>query len=195
MGVQALALLAVLDADCARVDRLGEATAEAFPKHPDYEIITCFPGLADISGARRARRNRRRPNPIRRRPSAESLRRLGAGHPRIRAQPAPSPTGRIKNNRLAAVGYTWAFMAVTTRQPARDHYRAAATTVTVTPPHSGTSSTGCSANCTTACRPAKPTTRSRPTDHHQRHRTSRRLTVNKIGGLPKHQRTFTATST
>jgi transposase len=51
-GVQALAVLATLDAECASVDRLGEATAAAFNEHPDHQIITSFVGLADLTGAR-----------------------------------------------------------------------------------------------------------------------------------------------
>jgi hypothetical protein len=51
MRTEALALLGVLDAVCASVDQIAAALVEAFAKHPDYEIITSFPGLADISGA------------------------------------------------------------------------------------------------------------------------------------------------
>ncbi|MFI0350977.1 hypothetical protein [Actinomadura sp. 9N407] len=47
MGEQARALLAVLDAECLNVDRLGQVVAEAPARHPDYEIITSFPGLGD----------------------------------------------------------------------------------------------------------------------------------------------------
>ncbi|KAB2388672.1 IS110 family transposase [Actinomadura montaniterrae] len=52
MGKNTLALLSVLDAACSGVDELGKAATEAFRQHPDHEIITSFPGLADISGAR-----------------------------------------------------------------------------------------------------------------------------------------------
>lgn len=47
MGEQALALLASLDAECASVDRLSEAVTQAFQQHPDYAVITSFPGLGD----------------------------------------------------------------------------------------------------------------------------------------------------
>lgn len=50
-GVQALAVLATLDAEY-NLDRLGEATAAAFNEHPDHQIITSFVGLADLTGAR-----------------------------------------------------------------------------------------------------------------------------------------------
>jgi transposase len=52
MGKHALALLAALDTACADVDDLGQASAELFQTHPDYAIITSFPGLADSTGAR-----------------------------------------------------------------------------------------------------------------------------------------------
>jgi transposase len=45
--VETLALLDVLNAVCQSIERL----ADAFRQHPDYAIITSFPGLADISGA------------------------------------------------------------------------------------------------------------------------------------------------
>lgn len=51
-GIQTLAVLATLDAECASVDRLGEATAAAVTQHPDHRIITSFVGLADLTGAR-----------------------------------------------------------------------------------------------------------------------------------------------
>lgn len=44
-GQHALALLAALDTACADVDDLGQASAELFQTHPDYAIITSFPGL------------------------------------------------------------------------------------------------------------------------------------------------------
>jgi Transposase len=40
MGRHALALLAALDTACANVDELGQASAELFATHPDYEVIT-----------------------------------------------------------------------------------------------------------------------------------------------------------
>jgi hypothetical protein len=51
-SIQALAVLAGLDTECASVDRLGEATAAASAQHPDHRIITLFVGLADLTGAR-----------------------------------------------------------------------------------------------------------------------------------------------
>jgi transposase len=47
-----LRLLATLDVECASVEALAEATMTAFRQHPDHAIITSFPGLADVTGAR-----------------------------------------------------------------------------------------------------------------------------------------------
>ena len=52
MGRQAMALLAMLDAACAGADDLEQAAAEEFRKHPDHAVITSFPGLAEVTGAR-----------------------------------------------------------------------------------------------------------------------------------------------
>ena len=46
MGSQTLALLAALDTACASIVDLGQAAAESFQTHPDYAVITSFPGLA-----------------------------------------------------------------------------------------------------------------------------------------------------
>jgi transposase len=52
MGRQALALLRQLDAACAAASDLEQAAAESFNQHPDAEIITSFPGLGPLTGAR-----------------------------------------------------------------------------------------------------------------------------------------------
>ena len=52
MGIHGLLLLAVLNTACANVDEVGQTSAELFQQHPDYAIITSFPGLADSTGAR-----------------------------------------------------------------------------------------------------------------------------------------------
>jgi transposase len=122
MGKHALALLAVLDTACANMDELGQASAELFQQHPDYAIITSFPGLADSTGARvlaeigddRARFT-----------DARALKAYAGSAPVTRASGRSlSVTHRhIKNNRLANVGWMWAFTAATNCEPARQHYR------------------------------------------------------------------------
>ena len=52
MGRQALALLRQLDAACASADDLEDAAIESFNQHPDAGIITSFPGLGPLTGAR-----------------------------------------------------------------------------------------------------------------------------------------------
>nr|WP_315986614.1 transposase [Streptomyces sp. ms191] len=52
LGKQMLALLFQLEAACSTTDNLAEAVEEAFPQHPDAEIILCFPGLGTQLGAR-----------------------------------------------------------------------------------------------------------------------------------------------
>jgi hypothetical protein len=46
MGRQALALLAMLDAACTGATELEHTAAEEIHKHPDYGIITRFPGTS-----------------------------------------------------------------------------------------------------------------------------------------------------
>jgi transposase len=52
MGRQALALLRQLDAACAAAGDLEQAVIESFTQHPDAGIITSFPGLGPLTGAR-----------------------------------------------------------------------------------------------------------------------------------------------
>lgn len=52
MGRQTLALLGQLEAACAATDDLEQAVIDAFEQHPDASIITSFPGLGALTGAR-----------------------------------------------------------------------------------------------------------------------------------------------
>jgi hypothetical protein len=52
MGRQALALLRQLDAACQSADDLQQAAEESFSQHPDAGIITSFPGIGALTGAR-----------------------------------------------------------------------------------------------------------------------------------------------
>ncbi|MGC4862894.1 hypothetical protein [Micromonospora sp. DT41] len=49
MGTQALALLATLNVEYSSGDQFTEATSKVFRRHPDHEIVTSFPGLADVT--------------------------------------------------------------------------------------------------------------------------------------------------
>jgi len=118
MGRQALALLGQLDAACAAAGDLEQAVTESFNLHPDAGIITSFPGLGAIAGARvlaeigddRSRFQH-----------AKGLKAYAGAAPITRASgKTRSVTHRkIKNNRLASAGYTWAFSALTASPGAR----------------------------------------------------------------------------
>ena len=47
-----MALIRQVDAACLSVTQLAAATEEAFLAHPDADIITSFPGVSVLSGAR-----------------------------------------------------------------------------------------------------------------------------------------------
>lgn len=121
MGIQALRLLATLDTECASVDELAAATAEAFAQHPDYAIITSFPGLADTAGARVLAEigdDRDRFT------GARALKAFAGSAPVTRAsgRSIVITHRRVKNDRLAAAGFVWAFAALTGSSGARAHY-------------------------------------------------------------------------
>lgn len=121
-GRQAFALLTTLDAACTGVDELGAAAAEAFHRHPDYAIVTSFPGLADSTGAQilaeigddRARFA-----------DARSLKAYAGSAPVTRASGCSISVTyrRVKNDRLCAAEWLWAFIAATHCEPAKVHYR------------------------------------------------------------------------
>ncbi|MEU4196792.1 IS110 family transposase [Kribbella sp. NPDC026611] len=122
LGRQALALLATLDAECASVDQLAQATIEAFEQHPDHAIITSFPGLGEITGARilgemgddRARFA-----------DARGVKAYAGSAPITRAsgRSLSITHRRIKNNRFAAAGWMWAWAAIVHNEHARAHYQ------------------------------------------------------------------------
>jgi len=121
MGRQALALLRQLDAACTSADDLEAAAIDSFNQHPDAGIITSFPGLGPLTGARvlgeigddRSRFQH-----------AKGLKAYAGAAPITRASGKSRSVihRKVKNNRLAAVGYTWAFSALTASPGARAHY-------------------------------------------------------------------------
>ncbi|GAA3596846.1 hypothetical protein GCM10022295_92020 [Streptomyces osmaniensis] len=120
MGRQTLALLRQVNAACESVTDLAAATEDAFVAHPDAEIITSFPGLSVLSGAR-------------------VLAEIGDDRDRFAdaraikayagAAPVTRASGRshvvvartVKNQRLAAAGYMWGFASLRSDAP-RAHY-------------------------------------------------------------------------
>ncbi|MGH4012883.1 MAG: transposase [Pseudonocardiaceae bacterium] len=110
MGAQVLRLLATLDTECVSVDQLGQATAEAFAQHPDYQIITSFTGLGDMTGARVLTEIG---DDHDRFADARSLQAYAGSAPVTRASGRSLSVThrRVKNDRLTAADFVWAFVA------------------------------------------------------------------------------------
>lgn len=122
MGTQALALLSTLDVECRNVEQLGQACTAAFEQHPDYGIITSFPGLGDTSEARvLAELGDDRD----RFADARAVKAYAGSAPVTRAsgRSISITHRRIKNDRLAAAGWIWAFAANVHSPAAKQHYR------------------------------------------------------------------------
>jgi transposase len=120
-GRQALALLRLLDTACTNADELAAEATKQFEQHPDAEIITSLPGLGSLTGARilaeigddRSRFANTR-----------ALKAYAGAAPVTRASGKSLTVlhRRVKNQRLASVGYIWAFAALTASPGARAHY-------------------------------------------------------------------------
>jgi transposase len=120
MGCQTQALVAQLDAACRAADDLAEATAEAFDQHPDAAILTSFPGIGPVTGARvlgeigddRARFR-----------DARGLKSYAGSAPITIASGKSLVVHhrKVKNQRLAAAGYVWIFGALPSPQ-VKHHY-------------------------------------------------------------------------
>ncbi|MFC9916799.1 IS110 family transposase [Streptomyces sp. NPDC059862] len=121
MGHQTRALLAQLETACQACDELAHDTEVLFLQHPDAEIITSFPGLAVLTGARilaeigddRSRFD-----------TARDLKAYAGSAPVTRESGKSRRVShrRIKNSRLAAAGRHWAFAALTASLGAHSHY-------------------------------------------------------------------------
>ncbi|WP_412079370.1 IS110 family transposase [Streptomyces xanthophaeus] len=122
LGKQMLALLVQLEAACTAADSLAEAVEEAFPQHPDAEIILSFPGLGIQLGARVLAEIG---DDRRRFADARGLKAYAGASPITRASGKKSSITRrwVKNDRLNAAGYLWAFSAITASPGAKAHYR------------------------------------------------------------------------
>ncbi|WP_406320091.1 IS110 family transposase [Streptomyces sp. NBC_01637] len=121
LGHQTSALLRQLNTACDNAEQLEEAVTQAFAEHHDAPIIRSFPGLASLTGAR-----------ILAEIGDDRTRFANAGSLKAYAGSAPVTRSsgkscmvmsrRIKNQRLAAVGYVWAFVSLTRSPGARAHY-------------------------------------------------------------------------
>jgi transposase len=121
MGRQTLALLGQLNAACHAAADLEQAVIESFNQHPDAGIITSFPGLGPLTGARVLAETG---DDRSRFADAKGLKAYAGAAPVTRASGKTTAVlhRRVKNQRLAAVGYLWAFSAITASPGARNHY-------------------------------------------------------------------------
>ncbi len=157
MGIHLAALLRQFDAACAAADEFAEAAIAHFEQHPDAEIITSFPGLGMLAGARvLAEIGDDR---------AASLTPAGS-KPSPDRPPSPALAARKP---LCCTGISKTGAWPRSARSGRWHRCAAprvpaATTTPAAPPETGTTkpndtcSTSSSANSTTACTPASSTT-------------------------------------
>ena len=123
MGIQLGALLRQFEAACTAADELAEAAIAHFEQHPDAEIITSFPGLGMLAGARvlaeigddRSRFA-----------DARGLKAFAGSAPITRASGKKTVVlhRHIKNRRLAAVGPIWALGSLRASPGARRHFDA-----------------------------------------------------------------------
>lgn len=121
MGIHLSALLGQFEAACTAADALAEAAIAHFDQHPDAEIITSFPGLGMLTGARvlaeigddRSRFAQ-----------ARGLKAFAGSAPITRASGKKTVVlhRHIKNRRLAAVGPIWALASLRASPGARRHF-------------------------------------------------------------------------
>jgi transposase len=115
MGRQTVALVTQLDAACRAADDLAEAAAAAFAEHPDAQILTSFPGIGPVTGARVLAEIG---DDRTRFPDARGLKSYAGSAP-ITVASGKSRIVRnrkVKNQRLAAAGYVWIFGALPSPQ-------------------------------------------------------------------------------
>ncbi|MYU19518.1 transposase, partial [Streptomyces sp. SID8361] len=121
LGRQTTALLRQLNTACQNANELEEATAHAFAEHPDAQVIRSFPGLGSLTGARVLAEIG---DDRTRFANAGALKAYAGSAPVTRAsgKSCVVMSRKVKNQRLAAVGYVWAFVSLTKSSGARAHY-------------------------------------------------------------------------
>lgn len=122
LGKQMLALVVQLEAACTAADDLAKAVEDAFPQHPDADVLLSFPGLGVQLGARVLAEIG---DDHTRFADARGLKAYASSSPITRASGKKSSITRrwVKNDRLNHAGYLWAFSAITASPGARAHYR------------------------------------------------------------------------
>ncbi len=123
MGIQLAALLRQFEAAGAAADELAQAAIAHFDQHPDAAIITSFPGLGNLAGARVLAEIG---DDRTRFAEARGLKAFAGSAPITRASGKKTVVTHrhIKNRRLAAVGSIWALTALRASPGARRHYDA-----------------------------------------------------------------------
>jgi len=123
MGIQLSALLRQFDAACAAAEELAEAAIAHFERHPDAEIITSFPGLGNLAGARVLAEIG---DDRTRFADARGLKAFAGSAPITRASGKKTVVlhRHIKNRRLAVVGAIWALGSLRASPGARRHFDA-----------------------------------------------------------------------
>lgn len=121
MGQQLLAVLRRFEVACYNAEHLADAVTTAFDQHPAARIIRSFPGLGELTGARLLAEIG---DDEHRFSDARALKAYAGAAPITRASGKSRSVSarRVKNQRLAAVGYLWAFSALTSSPGARAHY-------------------------------------------------------------------------
>ena len=156
MGEKTKAMLGQYEAVCRAADDLESAAADSFRQHPDAEIITSLPGLGMLTGARVLGELGDDPDRF---ADARGLKAYAGAAPITRASGKSLSVSRrrVKNDRLASVGYVWAFATLTASPGAKALYQRCRDGGRTTPPPSAGSTTGSSAASTTAYRSKQPT--------------------------------------
>ena len=120
MAAQTRALILQLDAACRAADDLAQAAAKSFSQHADAKVLNSFPGIGPLTGARVLAEL----GDDRRRFADDRGLKAYAGSAPITIASGKSEIvrhRRVKNQRLAAAGYSWVFGAL--RDPAiKAHY-------------------------------------------------------------------------
>lgn len=122
MGEKTRAMLGQYEAACRAAEDLERAATESFRQHPDAEIITSLPGLGMLLGARVLGEIGDDPDRF---ADARGLKAYAGAAPITRAsgKSMSITRRRVKNDRLAAAGYIWAFSTLTASAGAKALYR------------------------------------------------------------------------
>ncbi len=123
MAQHATALLNALDTAVANVTRLEQQLQTAFEQHPDAEIITSFPGLSTVLGARILAEIG---DDRTRFASARGLKAFAGTAPVTRASGMKTVVTRrvVRNKRLGQAAYVWALPMLAHSPGAHAHFKA-----------------------------------------------------------------------